>query len=89
MAAAAARSSQPASAATGASAALSPSTAVARATARASADSRASRNSTVPETARGPIARTTAAWSASGRTPSASSARNSWRSSSGLPPVAS
>ena len=62
---------------------------MARATARASSERRESRSSTVLETARGPTARTTAAWSATGRTPSASSARRSWRSSSGLPPVAS
>ncbi len=49
---------------------------------------RESRSSTVLDTARGPTARTTSTWSATGWTPSASSARRSWRSSSGLPPVA-
>ncbi len=39
------------------------------------------------ETAREPMALTVSACDASGRTPSASSARSSWRSSSGLPDV--
>ena len=51
--------------------------------------SRASRSSTVRDTARGPIARTEAACSASGATCSAASAVSSWRRSSGLPAVTS
>ena len=71
------------------SSALSPSTATARATAPAALGRRERRSSTVRETARGPIWRTTSTWPASGSTPSASSELMSWLSSSGLPPVAS
>jgi hypothetical protein len=67
--------------------ARSPSTATAPATAVASSGSRRSRVSTMLATAREPQAMTRSAWAASGRTRSASSARSSWRSSSGLPAV--
>ena len=65
----------------------SPSTAMARATSRLPCGIRRKRISTRLETARDPIARTVSACDASGRTPSASRARSSWRSRSGLPDV--
>ena len=87
-AATAASSSVPASAAA-TRCSVMPRTASACASATASSPSRCSRTSTVRETARGPILRTAPAC-ARGRTPSsAASDERSWRSSSGLPPVAS
>ena len=65
----------------------SPSTATARATAVRTGGIRRSRSVTRLDTAREPTARTVSGWDTSGRTPSASSARRSWRSSSGLPDV--
>ena len=65
----------------------SPRTAIARATSRLPCGIRRNRISTRLETARDPIARTVSACAASGRTPSASRALSSWRSSSGLPEV--
>ena len=88
MASAARSSDRSARLATERRSAPSPSTATARATGAASGPSRARRVSTVRVTARGPMSRITAAWSASGGTPSAAIVLTSSCSNSGLPPVA-
>ena len=81
-------SARPVSAATAGRSAPSPSTATARATARGLArQPREPQQHRAATIAREPIARTTSACAASGCTPSVSSARSSWRTSSGLPPV--